>query len=91
MTLVPPSPFPFLRKRLSATGSAAVRRSGMGSLIAAALARAQGFLLEPGVAEQAHAAAVREPPAAAAPVTVVVTGLSREAARRRSRGRSRRR
>ena len=49
----------------------------MGSLIAAALARAQGFLLEPGVAEQAHAAAVREPLAAAAGVTVVVTGLSR--------------
>ena len=26
VTLVPPSPFPFLRKRLSATGRAAVRR-----------------------------------------------------------------
>jgi hypothetical protein len=51
----------------------------MGSLIAAALARAQGFLLEPAVAlePQPLPAAVPAPIEAHGPVHVVVTGLSR--------------
>jgi hypothetical protein len=50
----------------------------MGSLIAAALARAQGFLLEPAAAvEPAPAAIARAPLASCGSVDVVVTGLSR--------------
>jgi hypothetical protein len=50
----------------------------MGSLIAAALARAQGFLLEPAVTvEPASPAAAQVPLATCRRVQVVVTGLSR--------------
>jgi hypothetical protein len=49
----------------------------MGSLIAAALARAQGFLLEPAVALEPPVAAVPMPLEACKGVHVVVTGLSR--------------
>ena len=50
----------------------------MGSLIAAALARAQGFLLEPAAAvEPAPTAIAPAPLASCGPVDVVVTGLSR--------------
>jgi hypothetical protein len=50
----------------------------MGSLIAAALARAQGFLLEPAAAaEPAPGAVAPAPLVSCGPVDVVVTGLSR--------------
>jgi hypothetical protein len=50
----------------------------MGSLIAAALARAQGFLLEPApTVEAASDALAPAPLASCGPVNVVVTGLSR--------------
>jgi hypothetical protein len=49
----------------------------MGSLIAAALARAQGFLLEPVAAEPAPVPAAVAPLETAPPVNVAVTGLSR--------------
>jgi hypothetical protein len=49
----------------------------MGSLIAAALARAQGFLLEPAVVEPPSAPAASLPLETAPSVNVVVTGLSR--------------
>jgi hypothetical protein len=50
----------------------------MGSLIAAALARAQGFLLEPAAAVEPPAVTIARPPlASCGPVDVVVTGLSR--------------
>jgi hypothetical protein len=49
----------------------------MGSLIAAALARAQGFLLEPAGAEAAPAPPAMAPLGTAPAVSVVVTGLSR--------------
>lgn len=50
----------------------------MGSLIAAALARAQGFLLEPApTVEVAPGAISPAPLASCGPVNVVVTGLSR--------------